>query len=90
MKQFARIFCLILFIVYLIFVYQNMIRLPMQDTQGGYLSLDMYFFGVQMGQPISVPILLGIAFVIGVISYPLIRYIITKDENLNDFYADDY
>ena len=90
MKQFARILCLLFLVFYVLFAYQNHIRLPMKDIQGGYLSLDLYFIGFQLTQPISVAVLLAIAFLIGVVSYPLIRYVFTKDEKSNDFYSDDY
>lgn len=90
MKQFTRILCLLFLVFYILFAYQNQIRLPMKDIQGGYLSLDLYFIGFQLTQPISVAVLLGIAFLIGVIASPLIRYVFTKNENSNDFYSDDY
>ena len=90
MKLIARIISILLFLVYLLFVYQNFARFPMKDTQGGYLSLDLYFVGIQLGQPISMAILLGISFILGTIFYPFLRYIFTKDEISNDFYSDDY
>ena len=90
MKQFARIVSAMLLLLYIVFVYQNYARLPMLDTQGGYLSLDLYFMGIQMSQPISVAWLLGIAFLIGVMLNPLIVYVFSKTENKDDFYNDDY
>ena len=34
-----------------LFVHQNLTRLPEQDTQGGYLSLDLGFVGFQINEP---------------------------------------
>ncbi len=90
MKLFARLFSGLLLILYLIFAYQNQLRLPMLDTQGGYLSLDLYFTGTQLSQPISIAYLLGVAFVLGVICNPLIVYVFKKSDSNDDFFNDDY
>ena len=90
MKLFARIFSGILIFLYVIFAYQNQLRFPMLDTQGGYLSLDLYFTGTQLSQPISIAYLLGIAFVLGVICNPLIVYVMTKPDDNDDYFNDEY
>ena len=90
MKIFARIFLGVLLFLYVIFAYQNQLRLPMLDTQGGYLSLDLYFTGTQLSQPISIAYLLGIAFVLGVICNPLIVYVMTKSDSDDDYFNDEY
>lgn len=90
MKLFARIFSALILILYIIFAYQNQLRLPMLDTQGGYLSLDLYFTGTQLSQPISIAYLLGIAFVLGAICNPLIVYTFTKSDSTDDYYNEGY
>ena len=90
MKLFARIFSVIILLLYAVFAYQNQLRLPMLDTQGGYLSLDLYFTGTQLSQPLSIASLLGIAFILGVICNPLIVYVFTKSDENDDFFNDEY
>ena len=36
-----------------LFVLQNMQRTPTVDTNGAYLTLDLYFFGIEQREPIS-------------------------------------
>ena len=90
MKLFVRLFSGLLLILYVIFAYQNQLRLPMIDTQGGYLSLDLYFTGTQLSQPISIAYLLGIAFILGVVCNPLIVYVITKSDSSDGYFNDEY
>jgi hypothetical protein len=90
MKLFARLFSGLLLILYVVFAYQNQLRLPMLDTQGGYLSLDLYFTGTQLSQPISIAYLLGIAFALGAICNPLIVYVFTKSDSNDDYFHDEY
>ena len=90
MKLFTRIFSALILILYVIFAYQNQLRLPMLDTQGGYLSLDLYFTGTQLSQPISIAYLLGIAFVLGAICNPLIVYVFTKSDSTEDYFNEEY
>ena len=90
MKLFARLFSGLLLLLYVVFAYQNQLRLPMVDTQGGYLSLDLYFIGTQLSQPMSIAYLLGIAFVLGVMCNPLIVYVFTKSDGDDDYFNDEY
>lgn len=63
-----------------LFWYQNSTRLPMLDTGGNYLSLDLYFWGVAITQPISIPTLMGISFVIGGIVFSIGTYLMRPKE----------
>jgi hypothetical protein len=70
---------IILFIIGL-FWYQNSTRLPMLDTGGNYLSLDLYFWGVAITQPISIPTLMGISFIIGGIVFSIATFLMRPSE----------
>ena len=70
---------IILFIIGL-FWYQNSTRLPMLDTGGNYLSLDLYFWGVAITQPISIPTLMGISFIIGGIVFSIATFLMRPTE----------
>ena len=65
MKKTAFIFIAILSLVFGLFAYQNKERTPLLDDQGGYLSLDLHVWGIQLAEPLSVPILMLISFVLG-------------------------
>ena len=39
--------------VLVLFVFQNMDRTPTMDTNGAYLSLDLYIWGLEQREPIS-------------------------------------
>ena len=67
MKIVKWLLTIILFCVVYLFFYQNHTRMPTIDSQGAYLSLDLYFFGVVQKDPISLNWYLGGAFLLGML-----------------------
>ena len=72
MKRVLGVLAALVILVLVLFVWQNMGRLPMQDAQGGYLSIDLYFVGFQLTKPLAMPWIMGICFLVGFISWPIL------------------
>ena len=66
-------FIVIFSLLFGLFAYQNKERTPLLDDQGGYLSLDLYIWGAQLVEPLSVPILMLISFVLGGIVFLILK-----------------
>jgi uncharacterized integral membrane protein len=58
---------LLLLLIASLFIFQNSQRTTMPDVNGGYLSLDLFVWGIQLGEPIGVSFLLLISFVLGML-----------------------
>ena len=52
-RSLKLLFMLLVLGVCSLFVLQNMQRTPTVDTNGAYLSLDLYVFGLEQREPIS-------------------------------------
>lgn len=58
--------------ILVLFVLQNMERMPTIDTKGAYLSLDLYVWGLEQREPISLLWYLLGSFLSGMIVMKLI------------------
>ena len=70
----TKLLLVIIFVVVVLFVVQNGQRPPKMDHQGGYLSLDMYFFGFKMIKPVGVSFLMLGSFCLGLLTCALYAY----------------
>ena len=78
-------------LVYGLFAYQNRARTPLIDDQGGYLSLDLHVWGTQLAQPLSVPVLMLISFVLGgIVSLILKALLKSKPTYASTDYSSDF
>ena len=53
MKFFKWSVILLILTMLILFVLQNLNRTPTVDTKGAFLSLDLYFWGLEQREPIS-------------------------------------
>jgi hypothetical protein len=74
---------ILLVAVFALFAFQNANRFPMQDINGSYLSLDLYFGGIQLREALAVPWLLAIAFLLGVVSSGLYFLMLISSKGLH-------
>ena len=61
-----------------LFLLQNSKRTTMIDANGDYLSLDLFFYGIALKEPMGVSWLLSIAFVLGIVFTGIIQFILKK------------
>ena len=73
-RRVTYIFVLLILTVIILFVLQNSQRPPRLDHQGGYLSLDLYFFGFNMIKPVGVSFLMLGSFCLGMLTSALYSY----------------
>ena len=75
-RKVMMFFGLMVVLTFVLFLIQNSGRPPSLDTQGGYLSLDLYFIGFQLIKPIGVSVLMVSSFFLGMLS--CVVYVLLK------------
>ena len=66
-KKILMVIGLLLLLIASLFIFQNSQRTTQPDLNGGYLSLDLFVWGIQLSEPIGVSFLLLISFVLGML-----------------------
>ncbi|MEC7984490.1 MAG: hypothetical protein VX278_04965 [Myxococcota bacterium] len=75
-KYFKWISILLLLLIVGLFLLQNSQRMTMIDSNGDYLSLDLFFYGIALKEPMGVSWLLSIAFVLGILFTGIVQFIL--------------
>ena len=78
MRKFVFIIIVVLLFIGGLFVHQNIERYPQQDSQGGFLSLDLGFIGFQINDPIGVSMLMLISFLFGMIALGILQKVMQQ------------
>ena len=72
------ILIILVFSVIGLFLLQNSQRPTMIDSHDSYLSLDLYFYGLSMKEPMSISWLLCIAFALGILFSNFVQFVLKK------------
>ena len=78
MRKFVFVFIVAFLFIGGLFTHQNLERFPQQDSQGGYLSLDLGFLGFQINEPIGVSLLMLISFLCGMIALGILQKVMQQ------------